>query len=348
MVLWPRVIARRSAIHKVLIIGTGGIGLRHLKGYSHGKRAVLSVVEPDARKRSETVQDYAISNEYSDIFQADLNNYDLAVICAPAHTHVPLMNACADANLPFMVEKPLAVTLGGVQKTLDKVLAKNLLARVGFTRRVAKEVLNLRADIHSGKIGDLKLVYMNSSQEFPKYRPDYQSTYYAKPEMGGGAILDAASHLFDMLIWIVGRPKQVSCMYDRLVLQGTRTEDTCLINIRFDNGIMANVTINQFQKPNTNRHEYIGTTGNLTLDHSNLIFANSDAAQPVEITDFMEGLVLMEAHQARFAIQANYMLDALEGKPCHLATLEDAHLNLRLALAAKQSWDQRRIIELEN
>ena len=50
----------------------------------------------------------------------------------------------------------------------------------------------------------------------------------------------------------------------------------------------------------------------------------------------------MAAHQARFAMQANYMLDALEGAPCHLATLdEDAELNLRLALAAKQSWDER-------
>ena len=150
-----------------------------------------------------------------------------------------------------------------------------------------------------------------------------------------------------MLIWIAGKPKQVSCMYDRLVLQGTKTEDTCLINIRFESGAMANITINQFQKPNTNLQDFIGTTGNLTLEHSKLIYRNSDAAEPAESRDFMDGLVPMDAHQARFAMQANYMLDALEGSPCHLATLEEAHLNLRLALAAKQSWDERRIIELE-
>tara|TARA_B110000091_G_scaffold207316_1_gene245359 strand:- start:1119 stop:2159 length:1041 start_codon:yes stop_codon:yes gene_type:complete len=339
---------RGSVIRRVLIIGAGGIGLRHLKGYTQTGRAALSIVEPDPKKQADAIQNFDISHSYSDIGDADLTSFDLAVICAPAHMHIPLMNACVAANLPFMVEKPLAVTLDGVRETLAQVRSNGLLARVGFTRRVADELQQLRAQIQAGKIGDLKLIYMNSSQEFPKYRPDFQSTYYAKPEMGGGAILDAASHLFDMLIWIAGRPKQVSCMYDRLVLQGTQTEDTCLINIRFESGAMANVTINQFQKPNTNQQEFIGTTGNLMLDHSKLIYRNSDAAEPAEIRDFMDGLVPMEAHQARFAMQANYMLDALEGGTCHLATLEEAYVNLRLALAAKQSWDERRIIELEH
>ncbi|MGJ8529865.1 Gfo/Idh/MocA family protein [Maritalea sp.] len=341
-------IAGECAIHRVLIIGTGGIGRRHLKGYEQTRRATLSVVEPDAEKRAFVLSQFALVHSYADVSEVVLQDYDLAVICAPAHMHVPLMNACVSAGLPFMVEKPLSVTADGVRKTLDNVSSTNLLARVGFTRRVADELKQVRKDIQTGKIGELKLIYMNSSQEFPKYRPDFQTTYYARPEMGGGAILDAASHLFDMLIWIAGKPRHVSCMYDRLVLEGTQTEDTCLINIRFESGTMANVTINQFQKPNTNQQEFIGTTGNLLLDHSTLTYRNSDTAGPVETHDFMDGLVPMEAHQARFAMQANYMMDALEGGQCHLATLEDAYLNLRLALAAKQSWDERKIIELEH
>ena len=331
----------------MLIIGAGGIGLRHIKGYTQTGRARLSVVEPDDKKSTDMAQKFALVNKYQRIDEVDLKSFDLAVICAPAHTHLPLMTKCIAAGLPFMVEKPLSVSMEGVHVVLEKVRAKNLLARVGFTRRVADELQQLRRDIQAKKIGDLKLIYMNSSQEFPKYRPDFQSTYYARPDMGGGAILDAASHLFDMLIWIVGRPKNVSCMYDRLVLQGSQTEDTCLINVRFESGVMANVVINQFQKPNTNQQEFIGTTGNLMLDHSKLIYRNSDAAIPAQTCDFMDGLVPMEAHQARFAMQANYMMDALEGGPCHLATLEDAESNLRLALSAKQSWDERRIIELD-
>ncbi|WP_417310983.1 Gfo/Idh/MocA family protein [Devosia sp.] len=331
---------------RVLVIGSGGIGRRHLRGYLATGRAAVSIVEPDDGRRAEAAAAFALEDAYAALSDADLRSFDLAVICAPAHLHVPLMLACAEAGLGFMVEKPLAVTMDGVDAALAVVSQAGVLARVGYIRRVAPEVLALRAQVQAGDIGALRLSYINSSQEFPKYRPDFQRTYYARPEMGGGAILDAASHWFDLLVWLMGRPVEVGAMYDRLVLEGTETEDTCLVNIRFESGAMANVTINQFQKPNTNRAEFIGTDGNLVLEHSVLSLADDDSGTPRQTHDHMAGLVPMEAHQARFAIQANALLDALEGKLCHLATLEEARQNLAIALAAKRSWTERTIVTL--
>jgi predicted dehydrogenase len=334
-------------MRRVLVIGSGGIGRRHLRGYAATGRASLAIVEPHPERRAEAETMFALTGSYADLSAADLSAYDLAVICAPAHLHVPLMETCAAAKLPFMVEKPLSVTMNGVEAALAAVKQSGVLARVGYIRRIAPEVLALREQIGAGRIGDLRLAYLNSSQEFPKYRPDFQRTYYARPEMGGGAILDAASHVFDMLIWLMGKPIAVGAMYDRLVLEGTETEDTCLVNIRFQSGAMANVTINQFQKPNISQAEFIGTKGNLTLQHSVLSFADDDSGQSKDRHDYMDGLVPTEAHQARFTIQANAMLDAIEGKPCHLATLEDARQNLMIALAAKSSWRERKIVTLD-
>ena len=331
---------------RVLIVGSGGIGRRHLKGYTLTNRASLAIVEPDEGRRRETAELFGIAEVYANLAEADLTRFDLAVICAPANFHIPLIRQCAVAKLPFMVEKPLSVTMDDVDRALAEVKAAGIEARVGYVRRVAAEVIALRDQILAGKIGRVRLAYLNSSQEFPKYRPDFQRTYYARPEMGGGAILDAASHLFDMLVWIMGRPTDVSCMFDRLVLQGTDTEDTCLVNIRFESGAMANVTINQFQKPNIAQFEFIGETGNLVVEHSTLKFADDDSGAWKEQRNFMDGLVPTEAHQARFRLQADAMLDAIEGKPCWLATLDEARDNLRIALAAKQSWRDKRIISL--
>jgi len=333
-------------VKRVLIIGSGGIGRRHLKGYGLTGRAALAIVEPDAGRRAEAVEMFGLTEAYADLAEADLETFDLAVICAPANAHVALMRRCAEAGLAFMVEKPLSVTMDGVDEALAAVAASGVEARVGYVRRVAEEVIALRQQILAGKIGHLRLAYLNSSQEFPKYRPDFQRTYYARPEMGGGAILDAASHLFDMLIWLMGRPTDVSCMFDRLVLKGTDTEDTCLVTIRFESGAMANVTINQFQKPNIAQFEFIGTAGNLVLEHSTLKFADDDSGRFGESRNYMDGLVPTEAHQARFRLQADAMLDAIEGKPCWLATLDEARDNLRIALAAKQSWLEKRIVSL--
>lgn len=336
-----------SGKRNVLIVGVGGIGRRHIRGYLETGRADLTLIEPDAAKRAAVVAEFAPVAAYENLGQADLADYDLAVICTPANFHVEMMEACVAAKLPFLVEKPLAVTLDGVDAAIAAVARAGILARVGYIRRIAPEVIHLRAQIDAGKIGALKLAYLNSSQDFGKYRPDYRTTYYARPDMGGGAILDAASHSFDMLISIMGRPVTVGAMYDRFALDGSETEDTCLISVRFASGAMANLTINQFQKRNVAAAEFIGTSGNLKLDHATLSFADDDSGHWSEQRDFMEGMVPMQAHQARFTMQADTMLDALDGKPDPLATLSDARTNLSLALAAKQSWVERRFVDLD-
>jgi predicted dehydrogenase len=333
-------------VKRVVVIGSGGIGRRHLRGYRETGRADLALVEPDAGRRAEAAQMFGVAEAFPGLAEARLARFDLAVICAPANAHVPLMRRCVEAGVPFMVEKPLSVTMDGVDETLRQVADRGLEARVGYVRRVAPEVIALREQVRAGKVGRLRLAYLNASQDFPKYRPDFQRTYYARPEMGGGAILDAASHLFDMLIWIMGRPTEVGCMFDRLVLEGTDTEDNCLVTIRFADGAMASVAINQFQKRNVSEFEFIGGRGRHMVDHSVLKFADDDSGRWREEHDYMAGLVPTEAHQARFRLQADLMLDALEGKPCHLATLAEARDNLRLALAARQAWRDKRIVAL--
>ena len=165
--------------------------------------------------------------------------------------------------------------------------------------------------------------------------------------MGGGAILDASTHIIDQLIWMIGKPSEVSCMFDRLVLTGTNTEDTCLINIRFSNGVMSNITVNQFQKPNSKSYEFIGTKGNLLLNHSTLKFADDDSGIWKEEKNYMEGFEPIEVHQNNFLLQAEKILDGLEGKECDLATLEEAKLNLKVVFAAKQSWLEKKIISIK-
>jgi predicted dehydrogenase len=333
-------------VKRVLIIGSGGIGKRHIRGYLKTERATVSVVEPNRERREEVMTEYALDRAFDDLADAPLADFDLAVICAPAHVHIPIMKTCINADLPFMVEKPLSVTMDGVDEALAAAQSKGVEARVGYIRRVSGETQALYEAVQAGKVGTLKLAYMNASQEFPKYRPDYRETYYARPEMGGGAILDCASHFIDLLIWLMGEAQAVSCMYDRLALEGTETEDTCLITIHFKSGAMATLTVNQFQKRNTSTIEMIGTNGNLMLDFSTLKFTDDDSGTWKEEKDYMEGMAPMVAHEARFALQANAMLDAIEGKDCCLATLDEARENLRIALAAKQSWDEKRIISL--
>lgn len=334
-------------MHNVLIIGAGGVGRRHIKSYISTNRAIISIVEPDTEKCKAIEKDFQISQIFNSISEVNFSKYSLAIICTPANYHLEPMKICAEHHLPFMVEKPLSIYLEGVDDILSLVNSNKVFARVGYTRRNCFEARSARSKILDGKIGDLKIVLVNLSQNFPKYRPDFQRIYFANPETGGGSISDISCHAIDRLIWIIGKPTHVSCMFGTLVLEGINTEDTCFINLLFENGSMANITINHFQKPNTNTYEFIGTKGNILLNHSTLMFADDDSLQWKETKEYMKELDPMEVHQNNFLLQANKMLDGIEGKNCDLTTLEEAKLNLRVTLAAKKSWIEKRIIMLD-
>jgi len=337
-------------VKKVLLIGTGGIGKRHIRGFLKTGRARLSVVEPDAEKRADATQTYDIERGFARLDDAPLRDFNAAVVCSPAHTHIAIGQRLAEAGLPFLLEKPLSVSMDGVDRMIETVNSKGLAVRVGYVQRVRPWILKLKEQLDAGRVGKLRMVYANSSQEYPKYRPDYQKIYYARRASGGGAILDAATHTIDLLQWFLGPVSQVTAMYDRLVLQGVECEDSALISLRFASGVLAQINMNQFQKPNVSEIEWIGDKANLRLvnQKGELQFAADDSGQWVCEPFETGGKSPMEIHESMFAVQAGAYLDIVEGKPSlTLATLEDARQSLRVCLAALESGRAKRTVDLE-
>lgn len=346
---------------QVLIIGAGGIGQRHIRAWLATERVGVSIVEPDEAKRRDVAGQYPLEKNFADLAEANLGEYAAAVICAPANVHVPIAMTCTKANLPFLMEKPLAVTTEGVEDLLAAVHKKLLPARVAYVTRACPEALWLRQQMEQGRIGRVRMCYVNASQEFPKYRPDFQRTYYAREATGGGAILDGASHRFDLLLWLMGPVTEVAAMYDRLELPGVECEDSALILLRFRSGGLAQISMNQFQKPNVNTVEFIGTQGNLLMDMiaAEVRFCGDDSNQ-WQVQRFAEGLSMRQYHEGRFRRQAEMFLNAMAGRDeapdrdksrsgglCPLTTLEEARESLRMALAAKRSYREKRIISLD-
>ena len=69
--------ARGGELKRVLIVGSGGIGRRHLKGYGLTGRAELAIVEPDAERRSEAARLFGITEAYAGIADADFEIRDI-------------------------------------------------------------------------------------------------------------------------------------------------------------------------------------------------------------------------------------------------------------------------------
>jgi predicted dehydrogenase len=144
----------------VLIIGGGGIGKRHIRGFLQTGRARLSVVEPVAERRQALLKDYPLAGAVEDLAAVDLSRVDLAVICAPAPLHIPLGQRCADAGVSFLMEKPLSTSLAGVDRLIGTVAERRLVARVAYVRRASPETRALRDRVQAGAIGKLRMAYV--------------------------------------------------------------------------------------------------------------------------------------------------------------------------------------------
>lgn len=333
---------------RCLIIGAGGIGKRHIRGYLKTGRAGLSVVETNPDTLKDVLDTYDFDKGYASLDDAPLDEFDFAVMASPAHTHVPIGMELVKAGLPFFTEKPLAVTMDGVDELIEAVNDAGLTVRVGYVRRATAWINKLRDDIAAGRLGEVRMAWAQGCQDYRKYRPDYARIYYARPDSGGGAILDAATHSIDLLLWIMGPVAEVSAMYDRLVFDDTQTEDTAFISLRFESGAMAQILMNQFQKPNEAQLNFAGTKANFKVKDSKglLLYADDDSGEWQREEFIEQGLAPMEVHEAKFSVQANAYMDALDGKPDRLTTLEEARMNLAVCLAAKQSYKEGRLIRL--
>ena len=331
---------------RILVIGAGGISKRHLRGLTETGRAELAIAEPDAAKRQAMAAAWNVETTYATADEAPLAAFDGALICAPAHVHIPLTRLCLEAGVPVLLEKPLSVTWAGVQELLALQVSTGVEVRVAYVRRSDPVLEAARARLLAGDIGELRLCHVNSSQEFPKYRPDYRETYYARAEMGGGALLDAASHWIDAMQWTVGRITEVGCMYDHLQLPGVTVEDTALMSLRFAGGQMGQLMINQFQKPAIDQAEWVGTAGNLRQSRDGALAVARDDSDQWLRQDLSDGLSPDDTNARRFRRQASYFLDLLDGEEVHLTTLKEAADNLHTVLAAKAAYREKRIITL--
>ena len=107
--------------HRVLVVGTGSIGERHVRCFDQTGRASISVCEVNEELRDRVVKKYGATDAFSDLASAIASQPDVAVVCTPANLHVQMATQLADAGVHVLCEKPLSVELDGVENLVQTV-----------------------------------------------------------------------------------------------------------------------------------------------------------------------------------------------------------------------------------
>lgn len=334
---------------RVLIVGGGSIGERHLRCFLRTGQARVSMCEPKPDRMEFLKQNYDIDETCSDFERADLAAFDAVVVCTPPNLHIPMCLRAADAGCHLLCEKPLSDRLDGIDDLIERVRSKGLAAGVAFVYRHMPTYAAIHDLIQAGEVGEVKLVTYKSGQQFSKFRPDYRAIYFASRTMGGGAINDACSHSLNFLQWCFGNPTELVCFHDHLSDMEIETEDAALVTLRYGPaGPMVQLNQNVFQKDYSIFLEFVGTKGTLRLGGK----LQQGAAQPkLEVFHNDEGgwQTLPQPPTERddyYVSQATHFLAAMRGDTPVMSSLQEGREVVRMCLAARESYEAKRIVQL--
>jgi predicted dehydrogenase len=325
-----------TGARRVLVVGAGSIGERHVRCFAATGRASVSVCETNDEVRQRVAAAYAVAEGFAQYDAALAARPDIVVVATPAHLHVSMARAAVQAGAHVLIEKPLSTSLDGVDELIDAVQHAGVTASVAYVYRAHPALAAMRAAIESGRIGTPVELVAVSGQHFPLYRPAYRDIYYKDRATGGGAVQDALTHVVNAGQWLVGPIDRLVADVDRQVLDGVSVEDTAHVIARHG-AVMASYSLNQHQAPNESTITVIGEVGTARFEYHESRWRwmtepggawHDEPAGPLE-------------RDTLFVRQADAFLNAVEGKSPPACTLDEARHTLAANLAILRSAERR-------
>ncbi|MFH1441040.1 MAG: Gfo/Idh/MocA family oxidoreductase [Candidatus Omnitrophota bacterium] len=253
---------------KVIIVGLGSIGRRHLKNLKlidpqmeiavlrqHSKDADLGDLKSLASKVFFNTQE-AIRWEPNAVF-----------ITNPAPFHIKTALSFAKENIHLFIEKPLSVSVKEIDPLLKECRQRKLILMVGYVLRFYKPLMIAKAFIEERKIGCVLSINSVVGRYLPDWRPgsDYKVNVSARSELGGGVIFEL-SHELDYVRWLVGEITEVSAIVDKISDFDIDVEDIAEINLRFKNGAFGHIHLDMLDRAVNRSCRIIGSDGTLVWD----------------------------------------------------------------------------------
>jgi predicted dehydrogenase len=160
---------------------------------------------------------------------------DGVVLATPNSLHVPQALQCIEANLPLLLEKPVATTVQEAQPLLVRAQAKGACVLVGHHRAHSAIMDKVREVVSSGQLG--RLVAVMGSATFFKPSHYFEEGPWRR-EAGGGPILLNMIHEVHNLRMLCGEIIAVQAFASNAV-RGFVVEDSVAINLRFASGVLG-------------------------------------------------------------------------------------------------------------
>jgi len=226
----------------------------------------------------------------------DSDDIDAVVVCVPPSRRPRLADEVIASGKPFLVPLPIAASIGEADALLRSLEAYQPAAGAASAYRHLTRAQVASRAIHGGQIGVVRSAVDVSTGHIEGSWSD----------RGGGILMGEAAHRLDLLVWLLGAPRQVSATC--WPKTGSPAQVTTAV-LDYGDGRHAVLHVRAPVWSEPHRFDAFGDKGRLTLDTAVHVATYGEtpeaepAAEPsragwVSSDDTTEGLATAMSHFA--------------------------------------------------
>lgn len=226
-------------------IKIGQIGI----GHNHGEGKMLAVRKfPElfevigyAEENEEWVKKRGNLDCYKDLprLRVDelIEKSDVVLVETDVWNLTKTAQRCIDAGKHVHVDKPASGTLAEFATLLNTAKEKKLTVQMGYMYRYNYAINKCMEMIKSGELGEIYQIDAEMSTYHPKQYREWLANF------PGGSMYIFGSHLIDLVISVLGEPKNVVPFIKRTGFEGVYSDDNCFAVLEYEKAIARITTL---------------------------------------------------------------------------------------------------------
>ncbi len=222
----------------ISIIGTGLMGLQHIKAISKSKKANLhSIVDISDNAKK-------LSNEYKIPLYSDVSSLlkskqlDAVIVATPNQLHEKHTISFLKKKIPVLLEKPISDNIKSAKKIIISSKKNKTPLLIGYHRRHNAIISKVKTIIRSGKLGNI--VSANVLCWLYKHKEYFKESW--RTSRGGGPLGINLVHDIDMICYLLGSISYVQA-FTTNKNRKFKVEDTATVSLIFESGALCTLNI---------------------------------------------------------------------------------------------------------
>jgi predicted dehydrogenase len=246
-----------------LLVGAGDIAGKRVAAALAASGRLAAVCDVVQERAEQVAGPFGASEVYKDLDEALAGtSADAVYLATPVFLHARQARQVLESGRHALVEKPLGLNAADARQAVEAARSRDLTAGCAFFRRCSARYAQAKEMIDRGEFGRIVLVRMTYFSWFNPAADDPKYWRVVPAKSGGGVLADMGSHMFDVLIGLLGMPVKVYAETKTLV-QPYEAEDSAVVLMELAGGAPVVAGFGWNSRTWAHEFEIVGTEAKL-------------------------------------------------------------------------------------